>query len=257
MQAGISGSKSEGADSIVLSGGYEDDVDLGDTIVYTGHGGQDPVTRRQVADQKLERGNLALARSATQGLPIRVVRGPDPASPFAPESGYRYDGLYRVEDFWSETGKSGFRVCRFRLVGLEFALPPQSGPADGVRSSAGPPERVAQTLLRVVRDTALSRQTKHLYNFTCQVCGSRLVGPAGPYAEAAHIRPLGQPHNGPDSLDNLLCLCPNHHVLFDLGAFQIADDFSLIGLAGRLQVLSGHTISLDHIRYHRQHYSVL
>jgi hypothetical protein len=35
--------------------------------------------------------------------------------------------------------------------------------------------------------------------------------------EAAHIRPLGAPHNGPDTLDNTLCLCPNHHVLFDHG----------------------------------------
>jgi putative restriction endonuclease len=40
-QAGISGSASEGAGSIVLSGGYEDDLDNGDEIVYTGHGGRD------------------------------------------------------------------------------------------------------------------------------------------------------------------------------------------------------------------------
>jgi hypothetical protein len=33
--------------------------------------------------------------------------------------------------------------------------------------------------------------------------------------EAAHIRPLGAPHNGPDTWDNTLCLCPNHHVPFD------------------------------------------
>src|SRR5215203_84011 len=42
IQAGIAGSQTEGAESIVLSGGYEDDVDNGDTIVYTGHGGRDP-----------------------------------------------------------------------------------------------------------------------------------------------------------------------------------------------------------------------
>ena len=34
--AGISGGQDEGADSIVLSGGYEDDSDLGREIVYTG-----------------------------------------------------------------------------------------------------------------------------------------------------------------------------------------------------------------------------
>ena len=40
-QAGISGSASKGADSIVLSGGYEDDQDFGDTIIYTGYGGRE------------------------------------------------------------------------------------------------------------------------------------------------------------------------------------------------------------------------
>ena len=48
--AGISGSEREGADSIVLSGSYEDDQDLGDEIVYTGHGGRDPESGRQIAD---------------------------------------------------------------------------------------------------------------------------------------------------------------------------------------------------------------
>ena len=37
-QAGISGSATKGADSIVLSGGYEDDQDLGNLIIYTGYG---------------------------------------------------------------------------------------------------------------------------------------------------------------------------------------------------------------------------
>ena len=50
LQAGISGSGNEGADSIVLSGSYEDDQDLGDEIIYTGHGGRDPEAGRQIAD---------------------------------------------------------------------------------------------------------------------------------------------------------------------------------------------------------------
>ena len=39
--AGIWGRENEGACSIVLSGGYEDDIDDFDYIKYTGHGGQD------------------------------------------------------------------------------------------------------------------------------------------------------------------------------------------------------------------------
>src|SRR6266568_459950 len=68
LQAGISGSGREGADSIVVSGGYEDDRDFGDVIVYTGHGGNDPETGKQIADQELTVGNLALAKSALDGL---------------------------------------------------------------------------------------------------------------------------------------------------------------------------------------------
>ena len=36
-QAGIARSQKEGADSIVISGGYEDDQDFGNEVVYTGH----------------------------------------------------------------------------------------------------------------------------------------------------------------------------------------------------------------------------
>jgi putative restriction endonuclease len=97
--AGISGSAEDGADSIVVSGGYEDDEDDGDEIVYTGHGGRDPNTGQQIADQQFERGNAALARSKVLGLPVRVVRGADLGSSYAPEHGYRYDGLYTVEEF--------------------------------------------------------------------------------------------------------------------------------------------------------------
>lgn len=62
-QAGISGSYEDGADAIVVSGGYVDDIDEGDVIVYTGQGGRDPKTGRQVRDQRYEGGNLALVRS--------------------------------------------------------------------------------------------------------------------------------------------------------------------------------------------------
>lgn len=85
--AGISGSEREGADSIVLSGGYEDDQDLGDAIVYTGHGGRDPETGRQVADQNFSRGNRALAHSSLHGLPVRVMRGWGHNSPYSPAQG--------------------------------------------------------------------------------------------------------------------------------------------------------------------------
>jgi SAD/SRA domain len=116
LQAGISGSAYEGADSIVVSGGYEDDRDNGFEIIYTGHGGRDPETGEQVPDQELTRGNMALVYSMNHMLPVRVVRGATHTSPFSPKAGYRYDGLYLVEHYWQEKGKSGYMVWRYRLV---------------------------------------------------------------------------------------------------------------------------------------------
>ena len=55
-QAGIQGNKKEGAESIVLSGGYEDDQDYGNEIVYTGHADVRGPTRGQVARERRARG---------------------------------------------------------------------------------------------------------------------------------------------------------------------------------------------------------
>lgn len=60
--SGIHGRGEEGAYSIVLSGGYKEDTDDGNTFVYTGCGGKDlsgnKRTGVQNRDQKLEHVNL-------------------------------------------------------------------------------------------------------------------------------------------------------------------------------------------------------
>jgi putative restriction endonuclease len=251
--AGISGSEREGADSIVLSGGYEDDQDLGDEIVYTGHGGRDPESGRQIADQNFSRGNRALAHSSLNGLPVRVVRGAGHNSPYSPSAGYRYDGLYLVDDYWHEPGRSGFRVWRYRLIKLPHQPSEDRADAEG-SESLSPALRQEMSVLRIVRDTLQARRIKELYDYSCQVCGTRLEGLSGPYAEAAHIRPLGAPHNGPDTPGNILCLCPNHHVLLDHGGVGIGEDLSLIGEQGTLTVHPQHHISEEHLHYRRKHY---
>ena len=86
----------------------------------------------------------------------------------------------------------------------------------------GLPERIKQTTYRLVRDTAISREIKRLYEFRCQVCGVRLATEPGAfYAEAHHIQPLGGEYKGPDVRENILCLCPNHHALFDYFAIHL------------------------------------
>ena len=63
LQAGISGAAEEGADSIVVSGGYEDDKDFGDLIIYTGQGGRYPASGAQIADQHFTGQNQGLRRN--------------------------------------------------------------------------------------------------------------------------------------------------------------------------------------------------
>ncbi|KAF8505941.1 PUA-like domain-containing protein [Russula emetica] len=123
--AGISGSP-EGAYSVALSGGYEDDVDLGDCFTFTGSGGRalrgtkaNPKNLRtapQSSDQSFEHSfNKSLKVSSETGKPVRVIRGFKLNSPYAPSEGYRYDGLYVVENAWTEPGLNdgGFLVCKF------------------------------------------------------------------------------------------------------------------------------------------------
>ncbi|GLJ44763.1 hypothetical protein SUGI_0941460 [Cryptomeria japonica] len=104
--------------SIIASGGYEDDEDDGgETLVYTGSGGNSKTDGKQNDDQKLERGNLALERSMHHGVEIRVIRGKKD-SRSASGKIYIYDGLYKVEDYWLDKGKSGFGVFKYRLQRL-------------------------------------------------------------------------------------------------------------------------------------------
>jgi putative restriction endonuclease len=244
--------------SVVLSGGYVDDVDQGDGILYTGEGGRDAVTGRQMADQPLTGGNLALAQNCLDGQPIRVTRGHRLASPYAPEAGYRYDGLYRIDAYWSERGQDGYGVWRFRLLRLdgqpplgvlEAELPAASSSMDAGRET---PQRSQIIISRIIRSSTVGTAIKHLYKHTCQVCGLRLVTPAGFYAECCHIRPLGAPHGGPGQPNNVLCLCPNHHVLFDTHALHLTDTLTVLETGEPLRLHPLHQLNLQHIRYHRR-----
>lgn len=253
-QAGISGSENEGSDSIVISGGYEDDEDYGDIIIYTGHGGRSNDSKIQVADQTLTRGNKALAISCEKGFPVRVIRGGKDLRKHTGNFGYRYDGLYRVDEYWSEIGKSGYLVWRFRLikiVDLEIIKPDDTQEQEIPYSVS---QRKLSLVQRIVRDTYLAQDLKELYDFRCQVCNTTIETKTGKYIEAAHVQALGRPHDGPDIAENIICLCPNHHVMFDFGMFSINDDLSLLGLSGKLTVHRTHKIDRNFLNYHRKHF---
>ncbi|KAL9237722.1 hypothetical protein vseg_012238 [Gypsophila vaccaria] len=107
------------ATSIVVSGGYEDDQDAGDVLVYTGHGGQDRSSRTTTNNQKLEGGNLALERSMHYGIEIRVIRGLKCVGNSLTSKVYVYDGLYKITETWLDVGRSGFGVYKYKLIRIE------------------------------------------------------------------------------------------------------------------------------------------
>jgi len=150
LVAGIHGKENSGAYSIVFSGSYDEDIDLGLEFYYTASGGKDSshkcrVGGPQTKDQELKRCNKALAlncyaqfngeKGANAGLewrkgtPVRVLRsgnarGAAKKSLYLPKVGVRYDGIYKVVKYWSQTGDSGFLVWRYLLRRDDPSPPP-------------------------------------------------------------------------------------------------------------------------------------
>ncbi|KAK9076232.1 hypothetical protein SSX86_004565 [Deinandra increscens subsp. villosa] len=95
--AGICGQSDYGAQSVALSGGYEDDEDHGEWFLYTGRSHKEK-------------------RSA-----------------YAPEQGVRYDGVYRIEKCWRKPGIQGYKVCRYLFVRCDNDPAPWTSDENGDR----------------------------------------------------------------------------------------------------------------------------
>ncbi|HWD04596.1 MAG TPA: YDG/SRA domain-containing protein [Amycolatopsis sp.] len=256
LQAGIVGTGETGAESIVVSGGYPDDIDHGSWLLYTGHGGRDPSTRKQVAHQSFDsRGNAALETSRIQGMAVRVLRKVGKI--------YRYGGLFSVEASRLVYPAGGeFKVCRFEMVKIERSLDATYSPIElGVSAEQHhnhlpvgnlEPGRRSTNVQRIVRSTTVAERVKALYDNTCQMCGIKLVVPGDrSYSEGAHIQALGGLNQGPDIVENMLCLCPNCHVLFDSGALIVQKDRSLL-LNGKPAILNNMPAAALH--EHKDHH---
>ena len=149
-----------------------------------------------------------------------------------------------------------FLICRFHLVSetsidqLERTLRPTLKP------SYARPSRVQGMTSRLKRDIKLSEKIKKMYDHRCQVCDVQLHSPSGPIAIGAQIRGLGRPHNGPDTIENMLCLCPNHHDQFDRLAFCVEpESLKIIGLNDfeerHIKVLNRHRLDKQFLEYHK------
>jgi predicted restriction endonuclease len=90
------------------------------------------------------------------------------------------------------------------------------------------------------------------------------VNPSKHYSEAAHIKPVGQPHNGPDSKSNMIVLCPEHHLQFDKGVLRIAKQSGLLRIFSKIpgdlltgspvQLRNPHVLDEDCVSWHYEYW---
>lgn len=109
------------------------------------------------------------------------------------------------------------------------------------------------------RDRKKAAALKQRYDNCCMFCGARLqVAEDRFYSEAAHIKGIGEPHNGPDKVSNMLVLCPNHHLQFDRGILRLEKVGSTYRIKSKTagDPLQGRTLNLAHsidddcVKYH-------
>lgn len=88
---------------------------------------------------------------------------------------------------------------------------------------------IEQVSRRPFRDAAFTHNIRNAYDSTCAMTGLRLINGGGrPEMEAAHIRPVGEGHNGPDSVRNGLALSRTTHWMFDRGLLSLTDDYEIL-----------------------------
>lgn len=119
-------------------------------------------------------------------------------------------------------------------------------------------QRTETKINRVIRDTELVNKLKKLHNYKCQICEQKRKKDSDKnYAEGHHLKPLGEPHEGPDVKENILILCPNHHTDFDYGMIEIDPETLEIKheyekeLNGKkLKTKKDHQINQQYLKYH-------
>ncbi|MEZ3170161.1 HNH endonuclease [Halorubrum sp. RMP-47] len=175
----------------------------------------------------------------------------------------RVQGFLRVKPARLENLCGDEKSLERALFGtVNETLSETAGNSPGAASSAHDqsPEGTTTERDRLLRDQTLVTELKSLYNHTCQLCGYRLQrGLDAGYAEVHHIKPLGDPHCGPDVPENMLVLCPNHHVDFDNGMLTVAPASYTVNHMyddsvsdSQLTLSDGHQIRAAFLDYHNE-----
>ncbi|MGD9744199.1 MAG: HNH endonuclease, partial [Dongiaceae bacterium] len=170
---------------------------------------------------------------------------PDPV-PFR-EAGHYYESSLLADE--NRTNLGAFQRAVRLIPDAEFELILRRGDlfsedviglpgatGGGLREPLEPFRRpIVQSLVsRPVRDRAFTKVIRGAYADRCALTGLKIINGGGrAEIDAAHIRPVSDGHNGPDSVRNGLALSKTAHWMFDRGLVSIADDFSIL-LAAKL-----------------------
>ncbi len=114
---------------------------------------------------------------------------------------------------------------------------------------------------RILRDTKASKDLKEFYDYTCQICGTRLYNGHTEkyYSEVHHVRPLGVGSPMVDDWSNMICLCPNHHAEMDYCMLYIDPESKIIVHSNKqdpingatLTIWDGHGLDPEFLNYHK------
>jgi len=102
---------------------------------------------------------------------------------------------------------------------------------DGIEENLADYQRkiFQQIISRPFRDIQFSKQIRKAYNSTCAFTGLKMINGGGRCeVEAAHIRPVGSGHNGPDSIRNGIALSRTFHWMFDRGLISVGKDYRIL-----------------------------
>ncbi|MGW2178037.1 phosphorothioated DNA-binding restriction endonuclease [Streptomyces sp. NPDC001732] len=96
------------------------------------------------------------------------------------------------------------------------------------------------------RDRRMREMVLTAYEYQCAFCGyDGMIGAVPVGLEAAHVRWWA--FDGPDDIDNGLCLCSLHHKLFDKGALGVGEGHRILvsqSFVGRSAVAREHVLAL-------------
>ena len=88
---------------------------------------------------------------------------------------------------------------------------------------------IEQVTKRPFHDVVFIHNIRKAYDSTCAITGLKLINGGGRCEiEAAHIRPVGNGHAGPDSIRNGLALSRTFHWMFDRGLISLTNDHKIL-----------------------------